>query len=222
MSYLGRTKLGLGLTIASLSAIVAGCGGSGSDWAGTWEISDPSTQGTATIVLSEDGKAYIESPVASEGAVEYLELPLERISDEATLPEDAEVISLEDAANQSMAAAAANEGQAMLGAMVRGQQAYHLEEGAFAETLEDLALGIEPETDNYFYEIVNVDGETAYLTATAKNPELNSLSALVYVNDDGSSTAYAVCVTDEPSTTAPEQPEVADAETVCPAGSSPF
>jgi len=210
-----------GAAIASLS-LLASCGGNSANWAGTWEIRDPTTDATVKIVLSDDGKAYVESPTGAEGEVEYLELPLERISDEAALPEDAKTISLEDAANESMAAAAANEGQAMLGAMVRGQQAYHLERGQFAANLDDLMLGIEPETDNYLYEIVTADGETAHLTATAKNPDLNSMSALVYVNEDGSTTAYAVCTTNEPSTTAPGLPEVSGADTICPDGSSPL
>lgn len=214
-------RSGWGAAIASAS-LLASCSGNSADWAGTWEISDPTTDATVKIVLSDDGKAYVESPTGAEGEVEYLELPLKRISDEASLPEDAKTISLEDAAKESMAATAANEGQAILGAMVRGQQAYHLEQGKFAANIDELMLGIDSETDNYLYEIVAADGETVHLTATAKNPDLNSMSALVYVNDDGSTTAYAVCTTNEPATTAPDVPEVSGTDTICPDGSSPL
>ncbi|MGC9502930.1 type IV pilin-like G/H family protein [Baaleninema sp.] len=217
-SNLAKPKFWLASTASLLLA--AGCSGTqgGSNWAGTWEIQDPGTQDSVTIVLTEDGKAYVNSPLAAPDAPEYLELPLTRVSDESALPENAQVVTLEEAMAQSMEAARESEGQTYVGALARAQQAYYLENERFAESLEELQLGLQSETENYQYEISSVEGDTAYMTATAKQDDLKSFGSFVYVEDSG--TKMVLCGTDDSSKTAPDKPEITDSGMACPAGSS--
>lgn len=109
-----------------------------------------------------------------------------------------------------------------LGALSRAQQAYFLEESEFASTIEDLGLGINPETENFNYAIDTVEGDRVYITATAKNADTKSFGALVFV-DEGSGqgiTQRLLCATDEPAQTPPDIPEITDGEPECAAGSS--
>ncbi|MDC0834043.1 Type IV pilin PilA [Geitlerinema sp. FC II] len=216
---LAKPKFWLASTATLLFA--AGCSGTqgGSDWAGTWEIQDPQTQDSVTIVLTEDGKAYVNSPLASTDTPEYLELPIARVSDESALPENARVVTLEEAMAQSMDAARESEGQTYVGALARAQQAYYLENERFAESLEELQLGLQSETENYQYAIASVENDAAYMTATAKQDDLKSFSSLVYVEDGG--TQMLLCGTDDASKTAPERPEMTDSGATCASGSSP-
>ncbi|MDB9314563.1 type IV pilin-like G/H family protein [Spirulina sp. CS-785/01] len=217
----------LKLALVSLATLFfsVGCattGQSGSQWAGTWELKDPQTQDTVTVILSEDGKAYIDSPLAAEEQVQYLQLPLERVSDESALPENAQVVTLEELAEQSMGAARQNEGQNSLAALARAQQAYFLENQAFAQSLDALQLGLPSETENYQYEIVSANSEQAYMTATAKMEDLKSFSTLVYADNSSDTLTSQVvfCATDEASTTAPAKPAISESGGNCPNGSS--
>ncbi|MBP0000463.1 MAG: type IV pilin-like G/H family protein [Cyanobacteria bacterium SID2] len=215
-------RLSITAAIATV-ALTAGCS-SGSKWAGTWEIQDPGTEDKLTIVLTEDGKAYVNSPLASEETPEYLELPITRVSDDAALPDNSKVVTLEEAISNSMEAALESEGQTYIGAMARGQQAYFLENNKFSESIDELQLGLQSETENYKYEIAAVEDKTAYLTASAKQPELQSFSVLVYVENTSDSPVarMLLCGTDEASQTAPDKPKVEEAGATCPSGSSPM
>lgn len=107
-----------------------------------------------------------------------------------------------------------SEAKQILGAMSRGQQAFHLEQGAFASTIEDLAVGIQPETNNYTYTIVSADDKAAKMTATAKVEGIASFGAIVALEEDFSN--RLICQTDEPSQTPPDVVDLSG----CPAGSS--
>ncbi|MEO0532825.1 MAG: type IV pilin-like G/H family protein [Cyanobacteria bacterium P01_A01_bin.123] len=111
-----------------------------------------------------------------------------------------------------------SEGKTFMGTIVRGQQAYFLGEGQFAGTLEDLALGLAPETDQYTYAVVEADDTKAIATATAKQEGFKSYSAAVYAVDE--STVRLVCEADEAGSTPPGAPQLSGTEATCPAGSS--
>ncbi|MEL6385164.1 MAG: type IV pilin-like G/H family protein [Cyanobacteria bacterium J06626_18] len=84
-------------------------------------------------------------------------------------------------------ASRARETEAMtnLGAMNRGQQAYYLEYGEFAPSLEALDLGIISE-GSYTYEVVPQSDPTVvvYMTATPTEAEIAAMSSAVFMLDD--------------------------------------
>lgn len=125
-----------------------------------------------------------------------------------------------EAPSPEQASAAEAEGKTTLGAMYRAQQAYHLEKSAFASNIDDLGLGIKPETQHYKFEIVSAQGDRAYMTATAQKAEAKSFAALVFIDEVGDTSKTILCETDEVSQTPPEVPTVEGGEAKCAAGSS--
>ncbi|MEC4803898.1 MAG: type IV pilin-like G/H family protein [Jaaginema sp. PMC 1079.18] len=127
---------------------------------------------------------------------------------------------LADAPDLSKAAAA--EGKTNLKALSRAQQAYYLESEEFAATIDDLNLGINPETENFNYEVNAVEGDRVYLTATAKKPDISSVGILVFIQESGeeANPQSILCVTDEPAQSPPDIPTLTDGEAECASGSS--
>ncbi|MGB0562763.1 MAG: type IV pilin-like G/H family protein [Spirulinaceae cyanobacterium] len=121
-----------------------------------------------------------------------------------------------------------SEGQMNVGALVRGQQAYHLETGAFTSNLNELGLGIAADGINYTYAIVpQADpSSSVYITATpnAADGMLRSYGAAVFAvgDEDAAFSVTGICQSNEPSPEPPPMPTLnADGETVdCPEGSS--
>lgn len=133
------------------------------------------------------------------------------------LPEEvAEAVP--EAVDSSVDEALQLEGKTTLGAMVRGQQAYFLEFEEFASTVDDLGLGLSPESERYTYAIVTVDDTQVISTATAKQDGLKSYSAAVFATDD--TTVKGVCEADTPGDVPPEAPQLSETEVTCPAGST--
>lgn len=93
-----------------------------------------------------------------------------------------------------------------VGAMLRAQQANHLETGKFSQSITDLNIGIKPETQNYRYKIVSQTGnKSVMITAQAKIATLKSYSGAVFVTKQGGTetTVTGICETDKPTTTPP-------------------
>lgn len=93
-----------------------------------------------------------------------------------------------------------------VGAMLRAQQAYLLEKGKFSPSIEDLNIGIKPETQNYRYKIVSQTGnKSVMISAQTKNSTLKSYSGAVFATKQGSTetTFTGICETDKPTTTPP-------------------
>jgi hypothetical protein len=115
--------------------------------------------------------------------------------------------------------------------MNRAQQAFYLENEKFGPAIEDLGIGIKPESENYRYQIVPQGNQTqnVMMTAQAKRPELRSYTGAVFVVKDGNEllTVAGICETDAPSSTPPTMP-TAPSNTQgrwkiqCPAGSHPL
>ncbi|NER22413.1 MAG: hypothetical protein F6J96_17265 [Symploca sp. SIO1C2] len=147
-----------------------------------------------------------------------------KVDDATTLPPDAEVID----AGAQVKKAQESEGKTYIGAMNRVQQIYMLERKQFVSNLQELGLGIEPETEIYRYQILpQGDGtQQVMMTATAKVAELRSYTGAVFVieKDGQSTTVTAICETDQPSSTPPAMPtppSQGSAEIQCPSGSNP-
>lgn len=150
----------------------------------------------------------------------------EKIYDATTLPENVQVFNGESE-NQASSQTAV-EGKQIITAMNRAQQAYYLENNKFATTIEQLAVGIKPETENYQYKILPQGKSTSrvIMTATAKSPESKSYTGAVFVTkvNGENLTIAGICETNSPSKIPPVMlkfiPSKEGGQIQCPAGSS--
>jgi len=258
---------------------------------GQWQVKDPSSGQTLTLIFTQDGKFFMLLPLESGSglAVPFgyrinptpqpmhmdvllpednqtvmtifaftperrLRLQLagtnpgqprptaftseailfEKTSEATTLPPEFQLLGdpetqgnsvtsdLEEQTNQ----ARESEGRNNMGAMNRAQQANYLEFAKFAPDIQELGIGIQPETENYRYQIVSQGNqrESVMMTAQAKRPELRSYTGAVFVvkSKDEDLTVATICETDEPSSTPPAMPTAprqAEAAIQCPVGS---
>ncbi len=90
------------------------------------------------------------------------------------------------------------------GSLNRAQQAFYLENGRFASTIEDLNVGI---TDTQFhdFEIESVSSDQAIVTATAKEDGIKSFTGITYTLTINGRvlTRARVCETEHASRTPP-------------------
>ncbi len=259
---------------------------------GRWQVKDPKTGQTLTVIFTPDGKFFMLLPLDSGESMavpfryqinptpqpmhldvilpeekqtvltifeftnnNQLRLQLagtnpgqprpseftnadlfQKVSEETTLPSDVVDLSnmgtqnerVIDDLNRQTNEAREAEGRTNVGSMNRAQQAYHIEYSKFATTIEDLGLGINPESENYRYQVVSQGNqrERVMITAQAKRPELRSYTgAVVVVKQNGEDlTVAGICETDEPSSTPPAMPthRKDTGEFLCPAGSHLF
>ncbi|MBD0304576.1 MAG: hypothetical protein ICV85_21190 [Tolypothrix sp. T3-bin4] len=150
----------------------------------------------------------------------------EKVSDATTLPEKIQVFNGEP--ERQVSSQPAVEGKQILNAMNRVQQAYYLENSKFATTIEQLPVGIKPETEKYQYKILPQGKLTSsvMMTATAKSLESKSYTSAVFatkVNKENLTIA-AICETNNPSKIPPTMlkfiPSKEGGQIECPAGSS--
>jgi len=146
-----------------------------------------------------------------------------KVSDATTLPDNIQLINPKgenQATNRPEV-----EGKQIIGTINRAQQAYYLEYQRFSTTIEQLGLGIKPETENYLYRIVPQGKQTQSVisTAVAKKPELRSYTSITFARKIKGETLtdMAICETDKPSNKLPLPPKVPSnsQEVKCPAGS---
>ncbi|WP_341529232.1 type IV pilin-like G/H family protein [Nostoc sp. UHCC 0302] len=147
-----------------------------------------------------------------------------KVSDATTLPANVQLIDPNKEAQPTNQPEV--EGKQVIGTINRVQQAYYLENKKFGTTLEQLQLGIKPETENYTYRIIPQGRQTQSVisTAAAKKPELKSYTGIVFITKVKGETVTntAICETDKPSTTPPAQPKLPTRESQqvqCPTGS---
>ena len=117
-------------------------------------------------------------------------------------------------------------GRLYLGSLSRAQQAFFIEKGKFSSTIDDLAVGIKAEDNNYLLQITDTQPKSVTMTATAKQDNVKSFAASVFVvgNTGNETTIFMVCSTDSPSKTPPTGITAPKSETdkpTCPTGSSP-
>lgn len=120
------------------------------------------------------------------------------------------------------------EAKAYVGSMMRGQQAYHLENAEFASTIEDLGLGITTDTLNYSYEMVPGDDATSvFIYAMPKEETISGFVGAVFaVGDDPTTpiTYTGLCESDAVGEVPEEPPaldvDLAEPTIICPPGSS--
>lgn len=122
-----------------------------------------------------------------------------------------------------------SEAKQNVGAMIRGQQAHFLEQNRFAATVDEMKMGIPPETENYRYEVqLQPDGRSTKITATAKDLSLKSYTGAVFAVPQGieATTIKGLCESDKPTNQPPAMPTLNTSITPptvdCPSGSSPL
>jgi hypothetical protein len=117
-----------------------------------------------------------------------------------------------------------SEAKTYIGSINRGQQAFRLESSSFAETIDEIGLGLPSESDHYQYEITISDDDMTAATATAKTGGIRSFVGAVFIveDDEGYATTKAIwCQSNRPSKSAPSLPSVAEGnEPQCASGSS--
>lgn len=135
-------------------------------------------------------------------------------------------IALPSFLNQATKAKEA-EAQQNIGALNRAQQVYHLEKSAFSPTIEPLGIGIRPESENYRYQIeIQPDNQSVKITATPKDPTLDSFTGAVFTVKQGAEilTFTGVCQSNSPTTLPPAMPTLntttAQPTVECPPSSS--
>ena len=99
------------------------------------------------------------------------------------------------------------EAQAYVGSMNRGQQAYFLEQEAFASSIEELQLGLTSQTANYTYAMeVQPDGASVIITATPVEEYLQHYTGAVFAvgeTPDSRTTIAEICESSEALETLP-------------------
>lgn len=112
--------------------------------------------------------------------------------------------------------------------MNRAQQAYYLENDKFSASIEELGLGIKPETEDYTFKIVNQSNQKKSVMniAQAKREGFKSYVGLVYLtkidNDTGETVTLAkLCETDRALSKPPKMPKIpnnSSEKIECPSG----
>ncbi|TVQ53478.1 MAG: hypothetical protein EA366_12925 [Spirulina sp. DLM2.Bin59] len=209
--------------LASFSLGITACNQASSQWQGTWEFANPDTGETVQFILSEDQKVFFLPPEGLGPEPVAYEIPITRVSDATTVPEGMEVIDLAAEIEKSAAQAVSSEGALSVSALMRAQQAYHLEKGEFTDDFEELAVGLPSETDNFAYTMTLGENQIA-ITGTAKVENAKSYAGLVYLAGEGpqSMSQAILCTTEADSTTTPDLPELDNGEATCGGDSIPL
>lgn len=132
-------------------------------------------------------------------------------------------IALPSFLNQG-ARAKETQGLNMIGSTIRGQQAYFLETGEFANTLEELELGL-GESEDLFYAYNMVPGSdptSVFIYATPKDGDIRGFVGTVYATEEAVAQSGGICESNERGARISELPTVAQdaTEVICPPGSS--
>lgn len=117
-----------------------------------------------------------------------------------------------------------SEAQTYVGAMSRGQQAYFLENGAFAQSIEELQIGFSESTIYRYNLEVDASGTSVLITAIPSEDPISHYAGSLFVVGDSpetTTTVAQICESPEAFTAAP----TFNAETGaidCPPGSTPL
>ncbi|HEY9616284.1 MAG TPA: type IV pilin-like G/H family protein [Microcoleaceae cyanobacterium] len=143
-----------------------------------------------------------------------------------------------DMASRYNQPARASEGRQYIGSMNRAQQAYFLEKGLFASTIDRLELGIDTQTQDYAYSLNNT-GKAVFHYGVARQAGLRSYVGGVFliplrfkhpqfsplgtgrIEMTSAETRAIVCQSISPSQVPPVPPVLEDNEPKCGAGTLP-
>ncbi|MGB6295542.1 MAG: type IV pilin-like G/H family protein [Rivularia sp. (in: cyanobacteria)] len=151
------STIGLFLLLASIS----GCDSSinaqspQQKWTGEWKFKHPysdSSSQKVRFILTPEGKAYFIIPDSSTNEKVAYEIPLEKVSNRASLPANIKVVTVEEQvkeAEKRREETRISESEAIISSMNRLQQVNFLEKSKFTNSFEELKLGIKSEKANY-------------------------------------------------------------------------
>ena len=132
-----------------------------------------------------------------------------------TSPFDIRLPSLPNPFQNQSNKAGQSEAKTYTGSMSRGQQAFYLEKSRFASSLDELAIGVKAETENYSYRVLlnndaNPLNRVSFQIGQSKQPDLKSYVGAVRLakikgSTDVTSLAF-LCETDSPSKSQPPLP----------------
>ena len=202
--------------------------------AGTWKVEAsgvPSGSPAITIIISSEGKVTALNPQNEKEVIEVGKIT--KISDVATLPEGVKIQSNPLATPSNKARQ--SEARTYVGSLNRQQQAYFLEKNKWAKTLEETASGINAETENYRYNIQNIDSiKTVNIknhpgitvqTGIAKKEGLKSYLGAAYLSNlsgnNDLTTIAILCESTEPTTKQAGSPKFDGKALQCPDGYQP-
>lgn len=119
--------------------------------------------------------------------------------------------------------------RSITGSMNRGQQAYYLENSRFARRINDLGMGITPDTDRYLYRTFAQGSGTkarAINAAIARSEGLKSYIGFVRLSTQSRETftLATLCESEKPTRSLPSAQELAQLseKTPCPSGYKPL
>jgi hypothetical protein len=199
---------------------------------GTWKVEAVNASGTPpiTIIISPEGKIFALNPQNDKESVEIGKIT--KISDVATLPEGGKSLQADPFTTRSTKSNQ-SEAKTYAGAMNRSQQAHYIEKERWAKNIDELAVGIAAESDNYRYKTQPIDSikttniknypGIAVQTAVAKKEGLQSYLGVSYlsrtsINDLTTSTI--LCESNEPTTKEAGLPRFDGKAMQCPDGYS--
>ena len=194
-------------------------------WTGEWELKDPGGSGQSMkIILTPQGKAYLIPPRASYRDKVAYNIPLEKVSNNTTLPPGTKIVPLGDVGKNQPDKARNSEAKTIVGSMNRAQQAYYLENDKFSTKLSELGLGVKQETEHFAYKVVPQSSKSVMNIGQAKVKGLNSYVGLVYLikTNNGETVTFAkLCETSRVLSRPPRMPRIpqnSSEEIKCPSG----
>ncbi|MBW4490749.1 MAG: type IV pilin-like G/H family protein [Trichocoleus desertorum ATA4-8-CV12] len=110
-------------------------------------------------------------------------------------------------------------GQSFVRAVVLGQQTQMLTKTQFASSVSELGLGVEPNSEDYDFNIAIEDPTKVVVTGSSKNNALRSYAGALFAPSGEGIGKRILCESEQPSKTPPTPPQVADGELTCPSGS---
>jgi len=145
----------------------------------------------------------------------------QRVSEIANIPN----VKIEEV-SQASAVAQVNRGKqsearTYVGTMIRGQQAFFLENGRFTSDLNALQLGIKSITENYSYSTISSnEKKVVQSTGLSRTEDLKSYTGLVWTKTNGTETTTMsrLCESIQPTHETPSQPQISGDDVACPAG----
>ncbi len=192
----------------------------------------PSRSTESTTVNSSDGKITELNPQNEKETIEVGKIT--KVSDIATLPEGAKVQSIPFDIQETRARQ--GEAKTYVGSMNRSQQMYYVMKTRYASSIEELALGIPSETENYRYKTQIIDSiktldtknypGIAIQTGIAKKEGLKSFLGIVYLSRYSSNDLTSMrdpslailCTSNEPIAKESGLPKFNGKEMQCPDG----
>lgn len=188
-------------------------------------MTSPDEVAFTVFEITEDGQLHINLNVTpgDERPRELLsgDVMMTRVSEDTAISEDIPVVSANATANEAPPIPIQ-----FIAILLQGQQAYYLENGAFAENVSELGFATVLETEDYYYEMTRDRSGNSRVTIAAMPKTSDSISyagAIFAIETNGERGAIAgICQSEEPSQS-PPVPQISaqnGREIQCPSGAS--